>query len=118
MGYVRGDVVILNAPFITRPGSKLWPMLVIQIDRNNARMANTILATITTNSSRAHEPTQVLIDIGTPDGQQSGLLATSVVACENLITAAQRQIVRKIGVLTLQFLRQVDDAHKESLALR
>src|SRR5258708_4761417 len=99
MSYIRGDIVILNAPFITRPGSKLRPMLVIQNDRNNARMSNTILATITTNISRAHESTQVLIDITAPEGQHSGLLATSVVACENLLTVSQRQIVRKIGTL-------------------
>jgi mRNA interferase MazF len=89
MSVARGDVVILNAPFVTRPGSKLRPMLVVQNDRNNARMANTILATITTNISRSAEPTQVLIDPQTPEGRISGLLSRSVVSCENLLTVRQ-----------------------------
>jgi len=117
MSYSRGDVVILNAPFITRPGSKLRPMLVIQNDRNNSRMANTILATITTNISRAAEPTQVIIDISTSEGRQSGLIGTSVVTCENVLTAAQSQITRKIGALHPTLMQQVDDALKASLAL-
>jgi mRNA interferase MazF len=117
MSVSRGDVVILNAPFVTRPGGKARPMLVIQDDRNNARMANTILATITTNTSRSREPTQVLIDIVTTEGQQSGLLATSVVTCENLLTVAQRQIVRKIGTLPPSLMQQVDAALKASLCL-
>ncbi len=113
----RGDVVILNAPFLTRPGSKLRPMLVVQNDRNNARMANTILATITTNISRWGEPTQVLIDPGTPDGKGSGLLSPSVVSCENLVTVRQAHIVRKIGQLSNTTMQSVDLALKASLAL-
>jgi mRNA interferase MazF len=114
----RGDVVLLNAPFVTRPGGKIRPMLVIQNDANNSRMANTILATISTNTTRSHEPTQVLIDVATPEGQQSGLLATSVVSTENLLTVRQSQIVRTIGSLPVSIMRQVDAALKESLALR
>jgi len=81
-------------------------------------MSNTILAAITTNISRSREPTQVLVDIATPEGHQSGLLATSVVACENLLTVAQRQIVRKIGQLSPALLQQVDEALRDSLALK
>ena len=42
MSVQRGDVVLINAPFVTRPGSKIRPMLVIQNDTNNQRMGNTI----------------------------------------------------------------------------
>jgi len=72
------------------------PMLVVQNDPNNGRMANTILAGITTNTSRVHEPTQVLIDIASPDGASSGLLSTSAVTCENLLTVRQSHIKRKL----------------------
>ncbi len=113
----RGDVVILNAPFVTGAGSKLRPMLVVQNDRNNGRMANTILATITTNKSRSNEPTQVLIDPRTQEGKSSGLLAPSVVSCENIITVRQAHIVRKIGRLTSQQMQLVNDALKSSLEL-
>jgi mRNA-degrading endonuclease toxin of MazEF toxin-antitoxin module len=54
MSIRRGDVVLINAPFVTHPGGKIRPMLVIQNDANNQRMQNTILATISTNTRRAH----------------------------------------------------------------
>ena len=113
----RGDVVILSAPFVTRPGSKLRPMLVVQNDRNNARMANTILATITTNTGRSGEPTQVLIDPQETESKASGLLSLSAVSCENLLTVRQAHIVKKIGRLSDSQMRLVDQALKTSLAL-
>ena len=92
-------------------------MLVVQTDTNNARMANTIVATISTNIGRSHEPTQVLIDVGTPAGQQSGLLATSVVSCENLLTVRQAHVIRSIGRLPADLMHGVAEALKASLGL-
>jgi mRNA interferase MazF len=92
-------------------------MLVVQNDTNNARMSNTILVLITTNLSRALEPTQVLIDISTPEGQQSGLTRTSVVSCENILTATQSDIQRTIGHLPDVLMQQVNAALKVSLGL-
>ena len=117
MTVARGDVVILDAPFITRPGSKLRPMLVIQNDQNNARMENTILATITTNLLRSDRPTQVLIDPETPEGKSSGLISKSVVSCENILTVRRSHIVRKIGRLSASQLALVDQAIKQSLGM-
>ena len=68
-------------------------MLVVQNDRNNSRMTNTILVFITTNLSRAAEPTQVLIDVTTPEGKPSGLKQTSVVSGENILTVVQTDIL-------------------------
>ena len=116
MSLQRGDVVLAGLPLVTRPGSKLRPVLVVQNDTNNDRMQNTIVAFITTNLSRSHLPTQVLIDVTTPAGQQSGLIATSVVTCENLITIRQSQ-THKIGSLPADLMQQVDDALKASLSL-
>lgn len=117
MTVARGDVVILDAPFMTHPGSKLRPMLVIQNDQNNERMENTILATITTNLRRSDRATQVLIDPQNPDGESSGLISKSVVSCENILTVRQSRIVRKIGRLSESQLALVDQAIKQSLAL-
>jgi mRNA interferase MazF len=86
----RSDVVLLQAPFSSRAGVKTRPMLVVQNDRNNARMSNTILVFITTNLARAAEPTQVLIDPSTPGGRPSGLKQTSVASCENILTWFKR----------------------------
>lgn len=117
MSVQRGDVVLLQAPFTSRTGRKTRPMLVVQNDRNNTRMANTILVFITTNLSRAAEPTQVLIDLSTPEGKASGLKQTSVVSCENILTVVQADILQVIGHLPDTLMRQVDAALKESLAL-
>ena len=116
MSLQRGDVVLATLPFVTRPGSKVRPVLVVQNDMNNARMQNTIVAFITTNLTRSHQPTQVLIDVATPAGQQSGLIQDSVVTCENVITIRQTQ-ARKIGRVPPDIMQQVDDALKVSLAL-
>jgi mRNA interferase MazF len=117
MNITRGDVVILDAPFVTRPGSKLRPMLIVQNDRNSARMANTILTTITTNIGRSAESTQVLINPRTSEGKSSGLLSPSVVSCENLITVRRDHIIRTIGRLTDSQMQLVDQALKASLGL-
>lgn len=117
MSVHRGDIVLLQAPFASGTGAKTRPMLVVQNDSNNARMVNTILAFITTNLSRAREPTQVLIDVNTPEGKPSGLKQTSAVSCENILTVVQSDILRSIGHLPDVLMRKVDLALKASLAL-
>jgi mRNA interferase MazF len=117
MSLGRGDIVLLQAPFASRAGAKTRPMLVVQNDTNNARMANTILAFITTNLARASEPTQVLVDVQSPEGQQSGLRQTSVISCENILTVVQTDILQTIGRLPDVLMRQVDAALKVSLSL-
>ena len=57
----RGRVVLVDfAP--TNPASGVRPALIVQNDRDNGRMANTIVAQVTSNISRAHEDTQLLLD--------------------------------------------------------
>jgi mRNA interferase MazF len=117
MNVRRGDIVLISAPFAGGKGAKTRPMLVVQNDANNARMANTIVVLITSNLSRSSQPTQVLVDITSPEGQQSGLLQTSVVSCENILTVVQSEILRTIGQLPDVLMQQVDAALKVSLAL-
>ena len=78
MPYKRGDVVLVRFPFSSGKAVKRPPVLIVQCDRNNARLANVIVAMISTNTSLANvEPTQRLIDINTPEGRQTGLISTS-----------------------------------------
>ena len=107
--YRRGDVVIVRFPFSDGVGSKSRPALVVQCDRNNSRLDNTILVQITSRTRFARtEPTQLLIELDTPVGRQSGLLNDSAVACENLLTVRQDIITRKIGELPEDVMRQID----------
>ena len=117
MSVRRGDVVLLYAPFTNRAGAKTRPMLVVQNEANNVRMANTILVFITTNLARAAEPTQVLVDVQSVEGKPSGLQQASVVSCENILTVVQSDIQRTIGHLPDCLMRRVDAALKVSLGL-
>jgi mRNA interferase MazF len=42
----RGDVVLLDYPYSNGSGSKVRPALVIQNDRDNQRLSNTIVVLI------------------------------------------------------------------------
>ncbi len=113
----RGDVVIVSFPFASGKGTKVRPALVVQNDRNNGRMTNTILAAITTTTHRNNEPTQLFINVAAPEGRQSGLLKDSIVSCENLATVEQSLVQRTIGSLPAGVMAQVDDCLKVSLEL-
>ena len=52
----RGDIVIVDFSVLD-PREKIRPALVVQDDRDNARMNRTIVALITGNVRRADEPT-------------------------------------------------------------
>jgi mRNA interferase MazF len=84
----RGDVVLLDYPYADGSGSKVRPVLIVQNDRDNQRLTNTIVALITKNVSRVHEPTQLRIDVSTPEGQQSGLNQHSVAGNPARVNAA------------------------------
>jgi mRNA interferase MazF len=117
MSIQRGDVVIIDWPFTSGAGSKPRPALVIQNDRDNARLVNVIVAMITSRTHRSGEPTQVLIDVSTPDGQRTGLHRASVVNCANLFTVEQTKILHTIGKLSAALTQQVDAALKAALEL-
>jgi mRNA interferase MazF len=113
----RGDVVLCHYPFASGTGAKVRPALVVQNDQNNQRLTNVIVAAITTTTHRSGEPTQLLIDPSTPEGQPSGLLRPSVVSCENLATIEQSLVLRTIGKLPAPLMQQVNDCLKASLDL-
>ena len=111
-----GDVVLLDFPFSGGGNSKVRPALVVSSDRDNRRLTNVIVAMITTRTHRASaEPTQVLIDVSTPDGAKTGLLITSAVNYVNLFTVDHRRLVKVIGALSPALLTQVRDALRTAL---
>jgi mRNA-degrading endonuclease toxin of MazEF toxin-antitoxin module len=113
----RGHVVLLPIGFTSGIGVKLRPALVVQSDHNNARLNDTIVAIITKTTHRAtREPTQLLIDISSPEGQQSGLLHTSAIKCEHLVTVSVADIGRVIGSLPPATMTQIEVCLKAALA--
>jgi mRNA interferase MazF len=114
----RGDVVVLDHPFSTGAGSKVRPVLVVQGDRDNARLNNTIVAMITRAIHRVGQvDTQLLIDITTPEGKATGLKTTSAVNCSNLFTVNEQLLRKKIGTLPPAVMQQVNDCLKAALGI-
>jgi len=73
---------------------------------------------LTTNLSFVSgDPTQILVNITTPDGAASGLSATSAIRCGNLFTLHEKFILRKIGTLSAALMQQVDAGLQMALEL-
>ncbi len=113
----RGDVILTFVPNVGSPGGKLRPAVIVQADHNNARLNETIIAAVTSNMSRVHEATQLLIDLATPDGAASGLLHNSAVRCERLHSIAQKDARRVIGGLSVALMSQIDACLKAALGV-
>lgn len=118
MTVVRGQVVLVDFPFSGGFGSKLRPAVVVQNDRDNGRLTNTIVATISSQVHRASgATTRVLVDVSTPEGQQTGLRVDSAVNCINLFTLEQVKVLHVLGTFSARLMALVDDALKATLAL-
>ena len=103
----RGDVILVDFPFSDGSGSKIRPALIVQNDRDNARLQNTVVAMITGNLAHAAEATQVLADPSSSSGSGSGLHGASVVKCNVLVTVLQSTILRRLGSLPSATLRSL-----------
>lgn len=118
MAIRRGDIVTVGVEQGPGMPIKRRPVVVVQNDRNNRRLQSAIVAQITSNTRlAAKEPTQVLLDISTPEGKQTGLVCTSAVKCENIYIKPQRDM-RKIGQMPAALMQQVNAALKASLDLK
>jgi mRNA interferase MazF len=113
----RGDVILAYVPNVGSPGGKARPGLIVQSDHNNARLNETIIAAITSNTSRVQEATQLLIEVATPHGAASGLLHDSAVRCERLHSIPRADVRRVIGNLSHALMRQIDDCLKAALGV-
>ena len=108
MNVQRGDVVLLDYLYASGGGAKVRPALVVQNDRDNQRLTNTIVVQITSVTRRALEPTQMLIELSTPEGQQPGLRQDSVANCVNVMTLEKGKILRRLGTLPNVLLQEVN----------
>ena len=102
----RGDVVLVDYPFTTG-GVKVRPALIVQNDRDNGRMTNTIVAQISGNRARVHEATQHRIELEVEPG--CGLARDSALIATNLLTMRQSDVLRVLGSLSAATMAQIDD---------
>ena len=117
MNVQRSDVVLVDFPYPSGKGSKVRPAVVVQNDKDNGRLLNTIVAQITGTTHRAVQATQVMIQQQTPEGAQAGIQFDSVVNCVNVVTLEKKKVLCKIGSLTQPLMQQVGDALKAALDL-
>ena len=113
----RGEIVLASFPFADGSVSKKRPVLVVQADLYNRSIHNAIVAEITSNTGWAADPSHLLIDVSTPDGQATGLLRNSVVSCLNLATMNEVRIERRMGVLSSSLMEQVEACLRVALGL-
>ena len=78
-------------------------------------LGQTITAMITSNLARSGHQSRVFVSLATPEGQQTGLLADSVIMTDNLVTLLEVEIDRKIG--TWSDMAAVDAALKHTLGI-
>jgi mRNA-degrading endonuclease toxin of MazEF toxin-antitoxin module len=114
----RADVVIARFPYTGGGAAKVRPAVVVQCDRLNQQIHNTLLAMITGNTRLVGvEPTQFLIDPASVEGASSGLSYSSAVKCENLATIPQADIIDTIGHLSQALQQRLNDCLKAVLEL-
>ena len=115
MPYSRADVVLALFPDTNLVTAKRRPVLVVQADRLNTGLAQTIVAMITSNLSRSGHPSRVMILHSSSEGSQMGLLSDSVVMTDNLATILESEIDRSIG--HCNDMRAIDAALQHTLGL-
>jgi mRNA interferase MazF len=110
MPYDRGDVVLVLFPDSNLITAKRRPALVVQADRLETGLPQSIVAMITSNMSRSGHPSRMAVSRSSPQGRRMGLLSDSVVMTDNLATVKHSEIDRTIG--------HCDDMQAVDVALR
>ena len=120
MNYNNGDIVIVPFPFVTSASmqQKARPALVISNHNIKRKFDDFILIAITSQNVDTILSTEYLIEEGTEAFKQSGLVKKSVVRCEYIMTVPNDIIVRKIGLLPVDVINEINEVIKLSLGLK
>jgi mRNA interferase MazF len=109
----RGDVYLVNFdPTIGAEVKKTRPAVVIQNDIGNRWSPITIVAAMTSRFEDPLYPTEVLVR-----ASEVGLAVDSVVLLNQLRSVDKARLVRRLGALKSQTVREVDRALLLSLGL-
>jgi len=118
--YDRGDVVIVPFPFVTSEGTsqKARPTLIISDHSIDRRFDDLIMVGITSRIVEDLKGTEYRIVEGTDAFKSSGLVKTSTVRCEYIMTVPRRLVARKLGHLPDETMNEVDKRLKLSLGIK
>lgn len=109
----RGEVYLTRFdPTLGVEIKKTRPALILQNDILNRHSPITTVAAITSKVDERIYPTEVLVK--TPEG---GLAADSVVVLDQIRSIDKQRLVKRLGMLTPETMRQVDRALQVSVGL-
>lgn len=109
----RGDLIYADlSPVIGSEQGGVRPVLVIQNDIGNKFSPTTIVAAITSVKNKSNLPTHVKIG-----DKSSGLPKESVILLEQIRTIDKKRLKDKIGRVSDDFMKTIDEALKISLNL-
>jgi len=113
----RGEVVLCRLPLPStgRTQHKLRPAVVVSKNPNNRRLDDLIVAPCTSNTSRAHEATQYLIE--GHEIARTGIRTPSVVRCEALMSIPKAFVLRTLGRLSPAAEAAVHGCLRDALGL-
>ena len=109
----RGEIYLTRFdPTLGAEIQKTRPALILQNDVANRYSPITIVAAITSRPRDRDRPTNILV--GTPEG---GLTSDSTVLLNQIRSVDTQRLIRRLGTLTSETMRRVDQALLISLGL-
>jgi mRNA interferase MazF len=115
MKHRRGEVVLVLFPNSDLRTAKRRPALVLQRDHLASGLAQTIVAMVSSNLSRADHPSRIVVTVDSAAGKAAGLRRDSVIMTDNMATIHESEIDSHLGHLT--DLNDVDRALRHTLGL-
>jgi mRNA interferase MazF len=112
--YKRGDVILVRYPDSNLHTYKKRPALVVQDEKIQTDLDQTIAVMITSNLNRTGQ-TRFLVEKETPEGKAMGLLGDSMIVADNIATILTREIDKRIG--NCPVMSRVDPALRMILGL-
>jgi mRNA interferase MazF len=117
MNIHRGDVLKARFPHAAGGKGKKRPVVVVQADAYNGRLRHAVVVQLTSNLAEKDDPACLLIDANTSEGQAAGLAQNSLVLGYMLSVMSESLLQEKIGRLSDEMMRKLDDCLKIALSL-
>jgi mRNA interferase MazF len=114
MGLAKGDIVLVEFPFIDLSQTKLRPAVILAL--NSAIDEFTVCFISSQNIDRLN-PTEFALLDSAPDFSQTGLRISSKVRVTRITTLSRQLIAKRLGKLGTQHLHQLDKTLIQALQL-
>jgi mRNA interferase MazF len=103
----KGDIVLVDFYFTDFSNFKQRPALIVSSNQSNE--ADVMVAFITSVISLPIHPTHLLVSTDNIEFASTGLKANSMIKCDKLMTVNKKLIVGKIGEISLDMIKKIDD---------